>query len=431
MHIRIGPLLIALSFIFTCIVWSFVEPIKNVSIYRQYSQLLASIIIVALAWINFISTRHRLIDTLFNGLDKSYLYHKYLSILSLALIWVHKLTVGLGKIRSAKPVKPVTAGLLADVNWKGLGEDAAQISMLLFTGLVLFAIVAVKLDYQKWKLLHKLTLIPFILGIFHYYANSDYLVLAANPYSLWMNLIILIGISSASYSVFLYERLSFKYQYKVDQIRAVAKDTIEVSATASGAEMQYKPGQYAFLKILGKENAFPSHPFTITQAPTPGQIQFAIKALGDHTAAIQKSLNKGAVIALAGPHGKFDYQLGAKRQIWLAGGIGITPFRAFCQSRIPADYSIDLVYAYANKQEAPYVKELQQLEVRENLRIHLIDSSETGFLTMEDIEKFVDKTVPFDVYFCGPKGMREKFKHEFTMSRYPINAFHYEQFQFI
>ena len=428
---RIGLFFIVLSCFFTSIVWSFSEPISTVSIYRQYSQLLASISLVILTWVFFISTRHRAVDSLFHGLDKAYAYHRYLSMLTVILIWVHKATIDLGKIRVAKSAKPIAASWLASLDWTHVGKGAASLSLTLFTGFVLFAVVAAKLEYQKWKLLHKLMLIPFFLGIVHYYANSDYPALKLDPYGVWMNLIILIGVSSAVYSIFLYEKTAFNYKYRVDQIKKVATDTIEISASALGAELQYKPGQYAFIKTMSKEDVFPSHPFSISQAPTPGRIQFTIKASGDHTVALQYMLAEGDVLALSGPHGKFDYQTGVKRQIWIAGGIGITPFRSFYQSQIPADYSIDLFYAYADEQAGAYVDELKQLEAKnENLRIHLIDGSAKKRLSVESIAKFIDVDTPFDVYFCGPKGMRDQFKKTFAASPYPMKAFNYDEFQF-
>lgn len=431
MRNRIGLFFIVLSCLFTGIVWSFSEPINTVSIYRQYSQLLASVSLVILAWVFFISTRSKAVDSLFHGLDKAYAYHRYLSMLTIALLWIHKVTIELGKIRVAKSVKPAAAGWLASLDWAHVGKGAASLSLALFTGFVIFAIVASKLEYQKWKLLHKLMLIPFLLGVVHYYANSDYPPVTTAPYAVWMNIIILIGVLSAVYSIFLYEKTAFSYKYRVDQIKKVATDTLEISASALGAELQYKPGQYAFIKIAGKEDVFPSHPFSISQAPTPGRIQFTIKASGDHTVALQYMLAEGDVLALSGPHGKFDYQTGVKRQIWIAGGIGITPFRSFYQSQIPANYSIDLFYAYADEQTGAYVDELKQLESKNsNLRIHLVDGSAKQRLSVDSIAKFIDADTPFDVYFCGPKGMRDQFKKTFKAGRYPMKAFNYDEFQF-
>ena len=428
MRNRTAIFLILLSCLVTGLTWSTVQPVRVQSIYQQVSHLLAALGLVIFAWIFFIATRNRWVDRLFCGVDKAYVYHKYLSIAALALVWIHKLTIDLGKIRVVRTVQ-TEAPRLFGIKISSIGEGAAEYSLLLFSGLAVLAIVAVKLDYQKWKLLHKLMLVPFFLGVIHYYISSRYLVFALNPFSLWLNFVILFGVLSAVYSVFLYERTAFRSHYRVTQLREVAAGALEITATVLDEEMRYKPGQFAFLKIAGKEDIFPSHPFTISSAPRSGQIQFTVKALGDHTAALQKAIQPGDVIALSGPHGGFDYQAGAKRQVWVAGGIGITPFRSFLQASVPPDYQVDFFYAYANAGDGAYAEDLKGMELPENLRIHLINSEVAGFLKVEDIARCVGDS-PFDLYFCGPSPMRKTLQKGLAQTQCALRAFQYEKFQF-
>lgn len=58
MQRKTGVLLVLSSFILTCILWLFVEPINSIPIASQYSQLIAVLALVGFAWVNFISTRH-------------------------------------------------------------------------------------------------------------------------------------------------------------------------------------------------------------------------------------------------------------------------------------------------------------------------------------------------------------------------------------
>ena len=185
------------------------QPVRLQSIYQQVSHLLAAWSLVLFAWIFFIATRNCWVDRIFCGMDKAYVTHKYLSIAALALVWIHKLTIDLGKIRVVRTVK-AEAPRLFGVKISDIGEGAGEYSLLLFSGLAVLAVVAVKLDYQKWKLLHKLMLIPFILGVVHYSISSRYLVFALNPFSLWMIFVIAAGVLSAVYSVFFYESSAFR-----------------------------------------------------------------------------------------------------------------------------------------------------------------------------------------------------------------------------
>lgn len=439
-----GIILILLTFLLTYIFWIYEHSAKEVSVYRGYSQLIASFALVSLAWINYISSRHRYLDKVFYGLDKSYIYHKYLSILAIIFIWVHDFTLRIGKSSEKRSFEGNPIGTKfppegfkrpegGATNILGMhisGRTFASWSMLIFTILVIFFIIAYKLEYERWKILHKLLLVPYVFGLIHYYLDSDYPVFSLTAYSIWMNLINAIGVLSALYSIFIYERTAFKYRYKVSNIREVAKGTLEITGTSTNNGMKYKPGQFAFIKVFDRKKGFPSHPFTICETYKPGVIQFAIKALGDHTDKLLSSLSIGDSIAISGPFGRFDFISGTKHQIWVAGGIGITPFRSFWQSEIPANYTVDLFYAYNNEGDGPYVDELKAIEPRENLRIHLFDSSKTGFLGIEDFNRYLNKDYEFDVYFCGPKGMRVKIKNDLKENNYKIREFHYEHFQF-
>ena len=39
-----------------------------------------------------------------------------------------------------------------------------------------------------------------------------------------------------------------------------------------GKDLEFKPGQFVFFKVLDKNNKFVSHPFTISEAPKKGEL---------------------------------------------------------------------------------------------------------------------------------------------------------------
>jgi predicted ferric reductase len=429
MRKRLGTVLILLSFVVTFVCWSFVQPLESIPITRQYSELVATMALVGFAWVNFISTRHVILEKWFNGLDKTYIYHKYLSIISLILVVIHQILFSVGKRLERKHVS--VPRLSGDTRNGGhIFITFGTISMILFIALVIFALLAKKLNYERWKLIHKIMFVPYIIGLMHYYGSSNYAVFGLDPFSIYINIINLIGTVSVIYSIFIYEKNSFKYRFKVEKLKFVAKGMLEITGKAVGRSMEFLPGQFAFLKLIGKENNFPSHPFTISQAPKKGEIQFTIKALGDHTKKLLDTVKVGDEFVVSGPHGKFSYRTGSKKQIWIAGGIGITPFRSFYQSDIPEDYSIDFFYAFNNKDEGAYVEEIMEMPPRNNLKIHLLNSQEEGFLSAEKIAKYVNNTEPVDVYFCGPKPMREILRKQLADSQFNIIDFYYEHFEF-
>ncbi|SHI86354.1 ferredoxin reductase family protein [Parasporobacterium paucivorans] len=431
-----GIILILITVFSTSFFWYFASTTSQISTFRQYSQLLASLALLAFAWISFISSRLRLVDSIFNGLDKAYVFHKFLAIAAVVLIWLHKFMLNPNileedSISATSSATSYTPGITNGTDsLAGLGRELGPLSLYVFSALVIFFLISFMLEYETWKLLHKVMIIPYVFGIVHYYLDADYQVFSFGSYSLWMNLINILGIVFSLYSIFFYEITSFKYRYKISAIEEVANGIIEISAKSMGREMKYRAGQFAFVKIEGKRKILPSHPFSMSASYKPDEIQFSIKGAGDHTNNLKKQMKIGDVLAVSGPHGKFDYLNTAKNQIWIAGGIGITPFRAFLQSAVPESYSVDLFYSYNCEQDGAYIKELIDLSTRNNVRLHLIDYSKDGYLQKSNFENTLDKAIQYDLYFCGPVAMRKKILEDIKLSNIRLKNIHYEYFKF-
>jgi predicted ferric reductase len=418
---RLGFLFIIMSMLITFVTWLFVSSTREISTVSEYSQLIAAFALVTFALVNFISTRNKILDYIFNGLDKSYIYHKYLSISALLLVVIHNITIEIGKGAEIKAGIPIPKDPYAMYG---------SFSLYLFVMLIITAIVAKKLNYERWKVIHKFMIVAYMMGVYHYYGSSTYPVLSLEPFSIWLNIINFIGIISILYSVLFYEKTAFKFKFKVNKLKVVSEGTLEITGKALGHNIEFKPGQFAFIKFSGKANKFSSHPFTISAAPKDGEIQFTIKALGDDTKVLLETLKVGDKFAVEGPHGKFDYRKGSKNQIWIAGGIGVTPFRSFLQAKVRDDYSIDFFYSYNSDQDGAYLEELEKLTYNSNVRLHLFNFKEKGFLSVEQMKNYAEISMVEDVYFCGPKGMRESLKNQFKNSDLGNINMHYEQFQF-
>ena len=155
-----------------------------------------------------------------------------------------------------------------------------------------------------------------------------------------------------------------------------------ISAQPVGKPLRIKPGQFAFLKVH-KAGLREAHPFTVAGIGQDGSVHFAIKALGDFTSSLRENLRLGDRLGLEGGYGHFSYTRGGDRQIWLAGGIGITPFLAMVEA-MPATQSrqIHMVYCVRNANEAVGFQTLETTAQRvENFSYTLHDflGSPTGF----------------------------------------------------
>lgn len=413
-----GILVLLITTAITIISWFFAPITGELPFVYHLALLIGALALVGFAWDFFISARIPVLDSLFNGLDKAYIIHKWLGIAAVVLAVVH--TIMLGSADSASGT--------------GAIDDSARISGMpsLFLFLVLFsiALLARKMNYETWKKVHKFLLAPYLIGIIHYYTSSLYHPLDFNLFGIWMNIVNLIGILSGLYSVFLYELVAFPYKYHVTSVKHLADKTVAITGTANGKKLCFRSGQFTFLKMRNDKLQFLSHPFTISSAPENEELRFSIKNLGDDTARLIDAIKVDDVIAVSAAHGMFDYSTGGRHQIWIAGGIGITPFRSFYLSEIPENYSIDFFYGYNNEAEGVYLDELKNLQ-KPNLRIHLVDASQQGFLTVDKMKEQIDLKNLVDIYFCGPLLMRGGLQKDLENSGIQVRDFHFEEFQFL
>ena len=129
---KLGFSLILFSFILTYICWLFVQPLSSIPVARQYSQLIAGMALVGFALVNFISTRNPILEKCFNGLDKSYIYHKYLSIISLILVIIHTQLLDAGG-RPERSLATVQSFSTVSRNSGHIFKTFGSISMYLFS----------------------------------------------------------------------------------------------------------------------------------------------------------------------------------------------------------------------------------------------------------------------------------------------------------
>ena len=108
-----------------------------------------------------------------------------------------------------------------------------------------------------------------------------------------------------------------------------------------------------------------------------------MKALGDYTSQVHELVQPGMPAVIGPPHGHFDRSRGTNRQIWIAGGIGVTPFLSWLRSLDrPLDQRVDLFYS--TDHASPFGDEILHVaEANDSLRVHLIDTSVSGLLTTD------------------------------------------------
>ncbi len=174
------------------------------------------------------------------------------------------------------------------------------------------------------------------------------------------------------------------------------------------------------------------HPFTISQAPGADRtLRFTIKNLGDYTGAVDQELEQGLRVRVSRPFGHFRLPRKTGEQVWIASGVGITPFVAWAQALSDDAGPVHLFYSARTRKLASHLPELEDLAAsKPNLNLHMVETQSAGRLTPEQIMPHLQGDVrKASVAFCGPKEMREAFRHGLIKQGLSARRFQYEEFE--
>jgi predicted ferric reductase len=187
-----------------------------------------------------------------------------------------------------------------------------------------FGVRRLGFDYSRLKLFHNLTAPALALVTAH--------VLMAAPTAETRARLGLMGAWGATallvhfYHKVLRLALCYRRAFRVTAVRRLADSIVEVrAARPDGRKLEHRAGQFAFFRLLSPVCGLEEHPFTISSAPGFETINITVKALGDYSAALLAA-TVGAKLLCDGPHGRFIPVRGAGPHLFVAGGIGITPF---------------------------------------------------------------------------------------------------------
>ncbi|MBN9549638.1 MAG: ferric reductase-like transmembrane domain-containing protein, partial [Alphaproteobacteria bacterium] len=350
----------------------------------QYSGVIAmGVMSVAM----ILALRPRWPERWFGGLDKMYRLHKWLGITALVVAVVHwlwsqgpKWAVGWGllerRARGERPAveDPVEAFFMSlRGSAEGVGEWAFYAAVLLIV-LALIRYFPYRLFYKT----HLLLAVAYLVLVFHTVVLFEFRDWTS-PIGMAMALLLAAGTYAAAIVLLRRVGAGRKVQGTITSlhyypgVRALETE-IEVPQGWPG----HKPGQFAFATSDSSEGA---HPYTIASgwSGSDRKITFVTKELGDHTNKLRQKLRVGQHVEIEGPYGCFDFDNGQPRQIWIGGGIGITPFIAGMKhialerqaGRGLSFPAIDLFHTTADYDEKAIAKLKADAEAA-NIRLHVL-----------------------------------------------------------
>lgn len=372
-----------------------------------------------------LSARLKWLEGLFGGMNKVYIAHHILGGLAFVLLLLHPLFIVAKYIPNAamQAVKMLLLGTTWDVRF---GVIAIML-MILFLVLTFF----VKLPYHIWKWTHKFMGLAFFSASLHVLLiPSDVTQVTILKY--YMFFLVSLGFTAILYRTVLGYYFVPKLEYVVKEIHAVNPSVIEVVMQPKDEKhcMQYTPGQFIFIGFPNAKGLEEVHPFSLSSQPDGSCISIGVKALGDYTTHLRE-LKVGDRAVIEGPFGRTSYKYySTKEQIWIAGGIGITPFLGMARSLTTQDdYKVDLYYSAISLEEAAFNDELSRIaESNPNFRLIPWYGKEKGFLSAEAIIKESVGVLGKEIFICGPPGMMKALKGQFAKWKVPVSRVHSEEF---
>jgi predicted ferric reductase len=384
-------------------------------------EAIGSTAVVLLATTLALSTRARFLEPYFGGLDKMYRVHRQAGQAAMLLLTLHVVTTPWRLTQGGG----VPAGLIA---FAGL---------LALTGLTVGPRVpvlrwVVRLSYRNWRRTHRLIGVFFLMVPAHVLL-VDSLVRTSPPLFAIVAAALGVGIAAYLYGLLLAHFVRPRYRYVVTAVRRLSDRTIEVTLQPRKRKrLPFQSGQFVFVTFRAWGLREP-HPFTVSSPPAEDALRLTIKAVGDLTQRLHRQLEPGRKATVEGSYGMLDYRQGGAQQLWIAGGIGVTPFLSWLRD-FPSDLdrTIDFFYTVRTPEDALFWDEIQAVARRhDRLRVHLNTSGQDGSLTVRRVASTIDGRLrDRDVYLCGPVSMIRAFRRDLRRAGVPPASLHFEEFSF-
>jgi ferredoxin-NADP reductase len=214
---------------------------------------------------------------------------------------------------------------------------------------------------------------------------------------------------------------------------------------AKPAGFVFKPGQSMNVSLVdptetdAKGNA---RTFSIVSAPHENELVIATRMRDTAFKRVLRAMPAGGRVGLRGPAGLFTLDPADSRPaVFLAGGIGVTPFVSMLRDAAHSAPARDLWLFYSNRrpEDSAFLDELVALPGR-NPRLHFVGTmvemdkssrpwaGERGFLDRALLERHLKKLAGNVFYVAGPPGLVDAMQKMLVGAGVAEDAIHTDEF---
>lgn len=393
------------------------------------------------------STRLKFLERWFGGLNRVYIAHHLLGGLALIMLALHPFFLSMRYVQISMKqaallllpngLTPISALFKSGTTEHliVLEQWAVFLGIIAFWGMVGLLLITffIKLPYRLWLFTHKfLGLAFFLAGLHILFVTSD--TSKNGPLKFYILFMAALGLAAFIYRTLMGNILIRKYRYNVQDVKVETGNVTHMLLNPVDKQLSFKPGQFVFIRFLNAKHDKISrewHPFSISSAPSNGAMRISVKGLGDYTNNLT-NIHPGTVAEIEGAYGRFTYtNFSNLNQIWVAGGIGITPFLSMAASLPNDGYQIDLYYSVKTESELIDWKLLYDTAMAKGGKFRVIPyvaDKQAGFLNADFIEKTSGSLKGKDIFICGPPPMMKSLRTQFKQKSVPNRRIHSEEF---
>lgn len=423
--------------VFGCIIFilspSFKELFTNINFwhYKELSlYLTGSIAIVYMVMSMVLSVRFSFINNYAGGLDKAYQIHKWVGIWAFTASIIHWFTenwfIDICKLIFTLPPKVKGASTISEFAKQiySIGNDIVEYVFYIFIVVLIIALIK-KVPYHIFRYIHKTIPVLFLFTAYHAFTIQIKGAWFGSIGSYLLSITILIGVVCAV--IDLLQLIGYKHKVFGEVVKYDYDENNKtmIIDIKTAKPFDFKAGQYVFLRFGHRKEP---HPFSIAGSDKEHNvIRFIIKELGDYTRSLKSSIKVTDIVLIEGPYGTFTFE-SEHHQIWVAGGIGVTPFIARLEYLASEGKKVDNVDFYYSARGENTFKELETLSEKTGVRFHYKNTAKEGRLTFDSIKSVIKDISNVTLWYCGPEKFGEALQKNAKESGLSSKQIHYDSF---
>ena len=290
-------------------------------------------------------------------------------------------------------------------------------------------------DYERWKFIHRLAGPAVILALIHTFYFS-------RTMPGWADIAIWSAFAALAVGAvvwrFIFSRRIGRLKYRVAQVTQPANNVAELILEPGRRALHYQAGNFVYLAPYDREledGYAEEHPYTLSSSPKEKELRIAIKDLGDASRAIQ-DIRVGSKVTVEGPYGRFfkSPDCISTPELWVAGGIGITPFLARMRhlDRLGESANARLIFCVQDEARAIFLEELTTLADKlPEFELHMHYFYQEGPVSRQFLENACPDLTRRETYICGPTPLNHLIHRHVRAAGVPLSRIHTEEFELL